>query len=295
MIRNPRILIGTLYSGENELDECKQSLSTQTYRHWNQQIIAHRPNKEAHDTLYQKFMSARDQYELFLKLDADMVFIDSKGLQRIVDLFTSSDLLDHAEIAVHDWFSNQLILGLHVFSSKCHWVVNNENLFVDEDPISPTPKQTFYRFPAPLAYHCPNPSPFQSFHFGIHRALKAIQLDRAPFNWFQFQFQWKLLKSIWKNFLSAEDRRLGIVILGADLVFNGELDSAHYDYTNPFLKNLFTKYEHLMPSDLHKILDFNWQRPFYAKHIAIKQLKQNPLGFLDFFIRQTVNIINGKQ
>lgn len=285
MNKEPRILIGTLYSGENELDECKHSLSEQTYTNWTQRIIAHLPNKTAHDTLYREFMSARNDFHLFLKLDADMVFRASSGLSQIVNLFSASFELDHAEIAVKDWFSNQSILGLHAFSNKCRWHINDENLFVDPDPESPTPKRTIWQAPAPLVNHCPNPSPFQSFHFGVHRALKVAQSGRGRFDWFQFDAQSDLLQKVWNNFVDQKDIRIGFAVLGADLVFSDVIKPNQYDYTNPQLLGIFNKYKNLRSGDVSDLLGDKWNKEFHRKKIKKMKMGKNPLSFFSYKLK----------
>ena len=100
-----------------------------------------------------------------------MVFINEFALEQIVDLFKTTDDLDHGQFALSDWYSDSLIMGLHVTTNRAIWKKN------DVDPI---PEISGKRIDlgngiAPFALHSPNPSPFQTYHFGVHRALKAFQ------------------------------------------------------------------------------------------------------------------------
>lgn len=285
MNKNPKILVGTLYSGENELDDCKRSLAEQSYGEWHHHIIKNLPNKIAHDTLYQKFMGAADEFDLFLKLDADMVFTHQEALSGLVQLFRLSKQLHHAELAVKDWFSDSLILGIHAFTNKCRWLSSSESLFVDTDPLAPTPKMVFWESPAPIVNHCPNPGLFQSFHFGVHRALKIIQKASFDINWPQFYAQSSLLKKVWHHFKSKKDVRLGMVILGADLVFHNEYDHDIYDYTKPALVAIFNQYKDFTSDQILHSVSKAWQQSGPQQRNMKKMILRNPLSFIKYKIR----------
>jgi hypothetical protein len=292
---NPAILVGTLFSGENEYDRCLNALKEQSFTNWQHTILSHLPNKAAHDRLYRQFMDHAREFDLFVKYDADMVFAGPDSLGQIADLFYQRWPIDHVEFGVRDFFSDRVILGLHAFSRRCRWKQTDEKLFVDADPLAPTPKQIIWDFPAPIADHSPDPSPFQAFHFGFHRAVKAGQAGSHSFDWFQFKFQWQLLKSVWNHFHFTRDRRLGLAVMGAETLFKGKLQARHYDYTDPFLRTYFRQFEDMDPSELFETLEKDWHDPPYAKRIAIKQMRRNPFGFFRFIIRHSMNKIRHKR
>lgn len=256
---HPRILIGTLYSGESEFQQCIESLRSQSYPQWEHRVYRNLPNKEAHDTLYREFMNMSDEFDLFLKLDADMVLIDSHGLETIVDLFRTRRGLDHLQMIVHDWFSDSTIMGAHVYSNRVVWTVNNENLFVDSSPPVPGNRWRLWGEPAPLIIHSPDPSPFQAFRFGVHRALKAVQPDRNSFHLKHAQTQWCVLKSVWRHFRRTGDRRLGLAVVGADQVIQGKVDQYQYDNTKrDELLQIYTPFSELTADELHSLLRIRW-------------------------------------
>lgn len=227
--RNPRVLIGTLYSGENEFSQLQEGLARQSFTNWVHVVFKNLENKKAHDTLYRHFMERRGEFDLFLKLDADMVFRTSSSLEDLVSLFQSIPDLDHLMSPVLDWYSGLLIPALHMFSNRVVWKEDPvENLFVDPLPYIPGRRVSWREKPAPFVLHSPNPSPEQAFLFGVHRASKAIQSDRVVFNRGQATFQWRLLKAVWKRFESTRDPRLGLCLYGADLVFQGLLSHSVY-------------------------------------------------------------------
>ena len=173
-----RIYVGTLYTIENEFDECVQSINAQTYRDFDHFIFKNLPNKEAHMTLFQSFLDRKSEYDVLVKIDADMVLASDTLFQDIVDKLQINKWLDLLSIAVHDFFSNQMIWGLNAFCNSVHWNLKDENLFVDIPDVPPEKYLMDDRDLAPAAFHCKNPSPYQSFHYGVHRGLKVIQPGR---------------------------------------------------------------------------------------------------------------------
>lgn len=258
-MEQPRILIGTLYSGENEYEECLASLRAQNYPYWEQQVFSYLPNKKAHDTLYRTFSQQAGEFDYFLKLDADMVLKTPTALGTIVELLESDRDLDRLEMVVDDRFSNSLIMGVNVFSRRARWQPNAENLFVDSSPHIPGKHLRLWQEPAPLVAHCPNPSPFQAYHFGVHRALKAWQPQRSDFNYIQARSQWQLLGNVWQHFSSSGDRRLGLAILGAEHVIQGHVEPRQYNYTDPTLAEWFATFAELDTDALKALLVPTWR------------------------------------
>ena len=253
-----RVLVGTLFSGENELESCIASVQQQNYPSLEQIVIKNLPNKEAHDTLYKTFMNFSHKFDYFIKLDADMVFKSTDAIETMISFFARDPNLDHLEMAVDDRFSNSLIMGVHVFSNRAQWVASQEKLFVDYNPQIPGKHLRLWEQPAPLVDHCPNPSPFQAYHFGVHRALKAFQPLQLEVNYIQARKQWRLLKKVWHHFLQTQDPRLGLCILGAEQVINREIDLTHIDYTNPQLQAKFQEFKTLEAVALEEVLLPTW-------------------------------------
>ena len=280
-----KILIGTLCSGEQEFPRSLESLETQTYDHWDQFVIRDQPSRQAHDMLHSTFMSRAIDYDLFLKLDADMVFKHAQALEQIVALFREDDDLDHAELAVHDWFSDSLIMGLHVTTSRARWRQSAEQLFVDHKPVIAGVHRQYWEAPAPLVVHSPDPGPFQAYHFGVHRALKAFQFDVEKFVAVQARVQWDLLKKVWDHFSRTMDERLGLAVLGAEHVIKGTIQRRHYDYTNQELRDFFKAFERSSAEELQARLGETWTPlprllrrvstvgPKFARHYLNKLVK----------------------
>lgn len=223
--RQPRILVGTLYCGENEFEESTEMLRAQSYKHWDQVVFRDLENKKAHDALYREFMNRSREYDLFLKLDADMVFRSRDSLEKLVDLFVSFPELDHLRTPVRDWYSGIPIPALHLFSNRARWERSEEKVFVDGPPSIPGRSMVI---DVCFVNHSPNPSRRQAYLFGMHRAVKAVQPGSTDFRRGQAMMQWNILVNTWKHFERSRDPRLGLCILGADKVLRGE--AAHNDY-----------------------------------------------------------------
>ena len=104
MADRPRVLVLTLFSGEQEYEEAVAALERQSFRGFDHRVFEHLPNKEAHEALQRAVMESAADYDLFLKLDADMVFRSGDALAQIVELFRARPEVDHARTVVHDWF-----------------------------------------------------------------------------------------------------------------------------------------------------------------------------------------------
>ena len=253
MTKNIKVFIGTLYAGENEIDECINSVKEQTFKNIKHEVFKDLPNKMAHHTLYKRFMALQEEYDYFIKLDADMVFKDSTIVEQLVAIFQKDNKIDQAVFSVHDWCSNSNIFGMHMFTDRVKWDLSKEDLFVDPDPIKEGEKLVVTQSPSPVADHSPNPSFEQAFIFGYHRALKVVQRGRfRRKSSRRAQEQLQLLQLIWQGlqFYQFDERRLAVII-GAEYVFKNncryiedKTNIAKTDYYNQLLlDSLLKKYD----------------------------------------------------
>jgi len=243
-----RIYVGTLYTIENEFDECVQSINAQTYKDFDQFVFKNLPNKEAHMTLFQSFLDRKSEYDVLIKIDADMVLTSDTLFQNIVGKLLKNKWLDLLSIAVHDFFSNHMIWGLNAFRNSVCWNLKDENLFVD---IPDVPQEKYLmdnKDLAPAAIHCKNPSPYQAFHYGVHRGLKVIQPGRREKQKTSSYYHWYILERTWKNFLATRDHRIGLASLGAELAYAGHFNIQDLDYSNHRMFYVLENY-HDMDSD----------------------------------------------
>jgi hypothetical protein len=180
-----------------------------------------------------------------------MVFRRETALQEVLDVFRRVPELDWLMLDVQDWYSNTLMPGLQVFSNRVRWPANSDLLMVDHAPEFPGCKLRLSEPPAPVVDHSPNPSGLQAFRFGVHRALKALQLDRprAARQLDRAAIHWSILDSVWSHYRINPDLRLALVIAGAEFVIGGNMTDFRFDYMHPELEALFSKRFEGMPGE----------------------------------------------
>lgn len=173
-----KVLILSLYSGENEISACKRSVEQQSHPNVEHMIIADLPNKEAHDFLYAEIMKRSTQFDIFIKLDADMVLEDPDFVTDVVGFFIKDRNLDMLSFTVFDGLTHSRIWGINTFSNRCSWNLTSDKIFVDHKPLFLGHKNRIVDSKN-MVSHCSAPSPYQAFMFGFHRALKVKQKDRV--------------------------------------------------------------------------------------------------------------------
>jgi len=230
-----------LSCGENERERAIEAVRTQTYLDYEVFLIEDRPNKEAHEALYERFMASADRFQIFLKLDADMVLRRSTALQEVAGFFTRNPDTGLLLFELIDWYSDSLIPGVVVTRSTARWPGHSDRLMVDSYVTVPGKAVTVSNREAALAIHSPDPAPLQAFRFGVHRALKAIQSDRpVPQKMAEKARGHRLiLTKTWANFLAKRDRRLGLAIAGAESVIGGGRLGEGDDYMGRAVEQLF--------------------------------------------------------
>jgi hypothetical protein len=186
-----RIFVGTLHSGEAEFDECCQMIADQEDVQASQTVISGKRELEAHNALWDAWNAAKDSFDLFVKVDADTVLVDTQALARIADLFAADADVTGAQILLHDYFTDGSIAGLNAFSPAVTFTPARSRLHSDRVD---TNHKTVLRGPAvaalePIGYHCRYPHAIQAFHFGVHRGLKRQHdvLHRVAEAWRQYQ------------------------------------------------------------------------------------------------------------
>lgn len=258
-----RIFVGTLYAGENEIEECVDSINRQKGVTFEHVIFKNLGNKEAADTLYKTFMDRSDEFDLLIKVDADMVLLDDHLFSNISQKFREHDWLDLLEIRLHDFYSDQLIWGLNSFRSTVKWKPAQDNLFIDDFPPVPKNRRIGDCLElAPAGIHCKNPSPLQAFHYGVHKGLKVIQPEIGEKVISKTRASWGKIERTYAHFKRKRDIRLGFAVLGAELALKGNFQADHLDYSNPYMKQVFSRYaDYSIPqiqSEIYRLGLTNW-------------------------------------
>ncbi len=248
--QSPRLFIGTLYSKENEYEACVHSIQSQSYQNFDHFVFADLPNKEAHVALFSAFLSKRDQYDLLIKVDADMVISDSQLFAKIVTKMAELPEIQILSVAVHDFFSDQLIYGLNTYRNTVRWDFDKENLFVDIPEVGLDGYLFDDKELAPAAVHCADPSPYQAFHYGVHRGLKMIQPDQEAIRESSRRSKWAGMERTWDHYQRTNDRRLALACLGSELSYAGVFSINDLNVTNPRMDQVLQKFAGLSDSVL---------------------------------------------
>lgn len=225
----PRTLVITLFSGEQELGLLKDSLISQTYKNWSHEIISFLPEVEAHRKLREQIETRKDEFDLFIKLDADMVFNSDDSLRKIVDFFVKEPRLDHLVTPVFDIPSSSNIYGAHFYRSGVYFPYGGDGLFTD-----PNPRINGIRYIEPIntkAYinHMQDPSDKQAFLLGVHRILKVVQRDRIIKDYDNAKFQMNYISAIADTNKVDPSKVRELVLCGAESVFTSTEKLFHKD------------------------------------------------------------------
>lgn len=260
--KEPRILVLTLYSGENEIEACKSSVAKQKGVLVTHEIFENLPNIEAHRALYARIMEKSKTYDWFVKLDADMVLQHDMSLKNAIQHIEKTDKnADMAIFTVQDNPTNMPIWGINFFSPSCHWdwVAQNkdipDNLFVDPDPVHNGARLIIHEPPTPIATHMENPSDWQAFFFGAHRALKALAMDGdKPSS--RAKTQWNILRAVGKHYKCTKNSKLALILAGAEYMRTLDSQAQLPDTLNKDNSNLQNAFNELKVEELEKIAAF---------------------------------------
>lgn len=241
-MKHPRVLAGILYTIENEYEDCIKALSNQQNACVEYFILNNLPKKVAHDTLYKNFEDRCDDFDFFVKVDADMVIENEDLFFQVSKLFKQHLQIKMITVPVWDFFSGRLINGMHFFRNDVRWNRTElEQVFTDDAPV---PKKEIFqaRNLAPAALHCPDPSPFQAFHYGMHKAIKLVSaLDKKTERKLQRHFHFRNILYLEDRFKKTKDQRILLSLAGVSSVLAGDLKLFHINYNDPYAKNYFEK------------------------------------------------------
>jgi hypothetical protein len=254
-----RVLIGTLFSGEQEFARAMEALKAQRHVSYRTFAIEHLPERAAHDKLHERFMEHAHAYDLFLKLDADMILVDDNALGTAVAVFEQDPHLEHAVFTVHDWMSGSDIEGIHMYRSRVTWAKCDASAFPDPAPQNAARSRRFRGPPSPLAAHGPDPSPAQAFRYGLHRGLRAFPAGLPRARPVDALRHWRLLKRVWRNFERTLDPRMGLALLGVEHTLTHRLAPADCNYTNPRFWQLLDQYAPMDPLEMRDHLARTWR------------------------------------
>lgn len=254
----PRVLVITMYCGEPQFQRCIESVAKQKEVLCKHQFIKNKPNVEAHRELYEIINKSQEDYDFFVKLDADMEFSSEQALIKIIGFFEPNT--DHLTIPVFDFFTNEDMGALSVFSNRVFFdTAKMDSLYVDQLNIIYPGVRKDKNNSLQLVYHCYKPSKEQCFAFGVHRALKVCQNDRMIPSLTASRAQYITLRKVYENleYPYAKDIRY-FSIIGAVAVFTKQITGIMDD------KKIFLEKDPTLNNNLNSVEKWFVQNDVYT-------------------------------
>lgn len=248
-----KLLIGTLKTIENEFEECCKSINYQLYKKFDHIVIENLGDAEAHDKLYSTFQNNSDKFDLLIKIDADMVIADTKLFSKIVKEFEENERLDRLFIHCYDHFVGENLGGVNVYRNTVKWQRNEDNFFTDRGHLEDTIRETkSWNVPEdkPLIHHCPNPSNYQAFHFGLHRMMKTLQPGVSINNANISKVHWRTFSKIIDRYKVLGTNNLKYALLGGESVLSCKFQDDAISYGNQEVEEIFKKYDNKLNEDI---------------------------------------------
>ena len=238
----PRVIVGTLYSGEHEFARCKASVARQNYGNFEHMVIEGLPKQQAVSTLMDRFLASGA--DLMVKVDADMVLLEDDFISRVVQVFGSNPDLEQLQMAVLDFFSGGSMQGINAYRRTMDWQTERQDPLFTDRTFVPQDKRLVVWAPfSQSAIHAPDSTPFHAFHFGVHRGLKVRQPLTLTRDDAQAAEQTLYLEKTWEHFKLRRDIRLALACLGFELTVAGQFELGHVNYSEPDLERAFLEYE----------------------------------------------------
>lgn len=171
-----KIFVGTLYCGEGDYSYCVSAINAQKSVDVEHVTIRDLPEREAHNALWDAWRSRQDKFDVFVKVDADVELAHDHVLSNIAEVFKNNPRVTGMQAPLTDYYTVQDINGLNCFSPRVIFQETKDELYCDRvdvghdivlrrDAVPPSLR--------PAGLHCYHATELQSFHFGLHRALKG--------------------------------------------------------------------------------------------------------------------------
>jgi hypothetical protein len=229
MANVPRVFVGTMHCGEGDYPECVKAVENQRGVDVTHIVIADLPEREAHNRLWQAWRDAKNDHDLFVKVDADTVLRSPDTLRLIYEQFFHDPRVTGLQAPLHDYMTDRHINGLNAFSPRVTFNDTKDDLFCDR--AVDTGHDVVLRgglLPldlVPAGYHCHHASEIQGFHYGVHRMLKGqvVTLDQVFNAWTRYH-----------------DRVRLFALVGAHMSIRF-VNNRRYNYTDPEFKEAYNE------------------------------------------------------
>jgi hypothetical protein len=234
-----------MYSGEGDYEYCKQSVYDQEGIEPSIYEVKNRPMREAHELIYSYWNEHKDDYDMFVKLDADCVLTSTT---KVLDVWNAIKDTNLAVIGVwtQDFIRNRQIPALMFGNRHCTFNIENvrskaafdTDMYVIEDGYKfddPNLASTL----SPCAYHGYHSTPMQTFAQGVKRRIRrGGQWDIYEIVREEFHKQPEILR-----FMFLIGWELGESILADDYNYTDEKFNKYFNRVNELVTNSDHKFE----------------------------------------------------
>ncbi len=267
-----KILIGILYNIEPQYDLCIESIKMQDYTSEVQYFVLQGlSKKEAHDKLYSRFMENSYEFDLFIKLDADMIIKQKDFFKFVSNLFILDNKLDWVRILIYDFFLKENISGLNIYRSTVKWNTNKDNYFTDRIlDINSVRKDLGIDPDKRWLTHCENASLYQHFNFGFHRAIKLFQFDSKVR--FYSYLHWKVFIKIYRLYVTNKDLKSLLILSTLIYVYKYKITGDAINESSVVKHNAFKFLTDMGDNNLKKFVETD------NVYFSLK------LGFIGYFL-----------
>jgi len=271
LARPPRVLVGTLHTDENEFTRCRESIGAQhgvVIEHF---VLSDVAEIEAHRRLYEYFENNAAEFELFVKVDADMILARPTVLAEISERFRELPSIEQITVPVHDFFTDMYIDGLQSFRSSVRWPTRDE-IFTDVSPV-PSHARIVDHALEPAALHCADPSPLQAVRYGIHRGAKIVAACSRTID------QWSIahltsVAATWAHYLARRDRRMLLASLCAEMAIGGHYGSPARCLALEYMVRICDEMAQVSTEELDRrcravrLRNFAWLKPHWRRDMV---------------------------
>lgn len=218
-----KVLFLMMYSGEGDYEKSKESIFSQEGIIPTLYEVKNLPMKEAHVAIYSYWNEHKDEYDMFVKLDADFVLVSNTKVIEVWNAIKDTNL-SVIGIWVHDFIRNRLIPALMFGNRYCTFNIDHVNSKAAFD-VNVYQIEAGYRFDdpkiastlAPAAYHGYYSTPMQTFAQGVKRRIRRGG-------------QWDVYDIVKHEFISNPELLRFMFLIGWEL--GGTLLSNDYNYTD---------------------------------------------------------------
>jgi hypothetical protein len=212
----PKVLVGTLYSGEAEFQRSSRSIESQEECLVTHRVIQGLSEYKAHNELWELFNDEGSGHELLVKIDADTI-LGSHIVFKTVHKLLLPTKFDGVQLDLFDQLSESRIKGMGFFRPSVYFRKSRSRLFadraIDRRKFQIADGKTLGYLDV-VGIHSPTPHERQAFRYGFHRIKKG-----------QFELMNKVIGA-WEN---SGDERRAWAIAGAIHGIKGRHFSVSYN------------------------------------------------------------------